>query len=259
MLYFYTRMPVAVQTMPTQLPVWIDPCPIIEVVSEIRFETAVPAEAIAGMVFASVRDDFPRMATLPAAAIPAETRRHDPHLAYQAHYRLEGDSGVVLVGPNAVAIGISDRPYPGWPVARRQFEAVFERVAAANFISKVMRFGLRYVNFFEGNVLPQLTLSFNIDAEPITGVGTSFTSIFQERGCQLLLQVHSGVTLVTNPAKSGSVIDIDAFNDKLPQSGSVTESFASFLEIAHSAEKGMFFRLLAPELLQSLNPSYGTI
>src|SRR6266550_7461273 len=117
-------MPTLQTTAPAELPVWIDPCPIAEVVAEIRFQTRLPAQAVAGVVYAAIREQFPRMLTLPAASIPFEARALDPNLKYQPEYRVEGDRGVVLVGPQHVVIGPRSVPYPGWSALHQEFDAI---------------------------------------------------------------------------------------------------------------------------------------
>jgi uncharacterized protein (TIGR04255 family) len=243
-----------------KLPISINPCPIVEVVAEVRFQTSLPPQAVPGVVYESVRTHFPKMVTLPAASIPEEMGKIDPNLLYQAHYRLEGgDRGIILVGPHNVALGPKSVPYPGWPNVGNDVKTAFEPIAAAGFITRIERFGLRYINFFEGNVLPKLALSFIIAGTPAIALGTTFRTIVDEEGCKVLLQIANGVALINAPEKMGSIVDVDCFAELPSNSGDLNRSFSVFIENAHAAEKRLFYRLLKPDFLQSLNPTYDTI
>ncbi len=250
------EMPTLQAATTTELPIWIDPCPILEVVAEIRFQTQLPPQAVAGVVYSAMRDEFPRMVTLPAASIPFEARAVDPNLKYQPEHRLEGNRGVVLVGPQHVTIGPRSVPYPGWPALLREFETIVALLTPRDLLQTADRFGLRYVNFFRENILPRLTLSLTIAERPITELGTFFRTIMTDRPCKLLLQVGSGMALTTNPAEIGSTIDIDSYVESPQLTRDLGPTFSAFLAEAHAAEKRLFFSLLSPELLRSLNPRY---
>ncbi|PYK52040.1 MAG: hypothetical protein DME20_00065 [Verrucomicrobia bacterium] len=249
-------MPTLQTAATTELPVWIDPCPIVEVVTEIRFQTQVPPQAVAGVVYSAMRDEFPRMVTLPAGLIPFESRAADPNLKYQPENRLEGDRGVVLVSPQHVMFGPRSVPYPGWPALLQEFNAIVALLTPTDLVQTVDRFGLRYVNFFGENILPRLTLSLAIAERPITELGTFLRTIMADRACKLVLQVGSGMALTTKPTEIGSTIDIDAYVESPQLTQGLAPAFSAFLAEAHAAEKRLFFSLLTPELLRSLNPRY---
>jgi uncharacterized protein (TIGR04255 family) len=249
------EMPTLQTPATTELPALIDPCPIIEVVAEIRFQTQVPPQAVAGVVYSAMRDEFPRMVTLPAASIPFEVRTVDPNLKYQAENRLEGDRGSVLVGPQHVTFGLRSVPYPGWPALLQELNAIVA-LTPTDLVQTADRFGLRYVNFFGENILPRLTLSLAIAERPITELGTFLRTIVTDRACKLLLQVGSGMALTTKPTEIGSTIDIDAYVESPQLTQGLASAFSAFLVEAHAAEKRLFFSLLSPELLRSLNPRY---
>ena len=244
---------------PEKLPISIDPCPIVEVVAEVRFQTSLPTQAIPGVVYGAISQHFPNMVTLPAAALPEEVGKLNPSLFYQAHYRLEGDRGVVLVGPRHVGLALKSVPYPGWPSLGNGLKNTLAPIVTANFITKIERLGLRYINFFEGNVLPRLALSFIIAGAPVTALGTTFRAILDEGECKVLLQIANGMALVNVPEKIGSIIDLDCFAELPSITGDLNRSFSVFIENAHTAEKRLFYRLLKPDFLQSLNPTYDTI
>jgi uncharacterized protein (TIGR04255 family) len=148
-----------------KLPVSISPCPIVEAVAEVRFETSVPEDAIFGLVYQTLKTDFPKVETLPVASLPAELRKSDPNLALQPLHRLDGKDLTVLVGSQAVSVGVHGG-YPGWATVSERLNTTFTRIASTGLIVRTHRFGLRYINFFQGDIFPNLALSIAINNEP---------------------------------------------------------------------------------------------
>lgn len=238
-----------------KLPLTISPCPIAETVVELRFETDTPEEAVFGTVYHALKKDFPKSSPLPMAAVPPEVRRADPNLIHQPLHRLIGDNLTILIGPQAVTVGTVGE-YPGWAAAAERFRDTFMRIANTGLIGRPLRFGLRYINFFSGDVLPNLTLSIAIDGHQINGSGTHLKTMIQAEGCQILLQIGKDLMLVGEENKTGSVIDIDTFVTAPEAEGRLDNALSEFMETAHLAEKKLFFNLLKPEFLETLNPAY---
>jgi uncharacterized protein (TIGR04255 family) len=238
-----------------KLPVSIDPCPISETVAEVRFETPVPEDAVFGLVYQALKADFPKSTTLPAASLLPEVRKSDPNLAIQPLHRLDGEHLTVMVGSQAVTVGIR-KGYPGWTVVSKRFRETFARLANTELIGKPLRFGLRYINFFQGDIFPKLTLSIAINNDPINGAATQLRTVLQAHGCGLLLQVSKDVMLVGEQKRVGSVIDIDSFVTEPDAAQGFEDALAEFLEKAHLAEKELFFGLLKEDFLATLNPTY---
>ena len=64
-----------------KLPKEISPCPIIDTVIEIRFESTMPKEAkeaIFGIIFNEFNDRYPSLEKLPILQIPEAIREADP-------------------------------------------------------------------------------------------------------------------------------------------------------------------------------------
>lgn len=68
-------------------PTKITPDPIIDAVVEFRFESEIPPDAILGMLFSVVRNEFSNFKKLPIAKIPEEIRRNDPQLKFAPFYQ----------------------------------------------------------------------------------------------------------------------------------------------------------------------------
>lgn len=237
------------------LPISIEPCPIVETVLDVRFESLVPEDAVFGVVYQALRPDFPDASALPMASLPPEMRRSDPTLALQPLHKLEGESLTVLIGSQGITVGIRGA-YPGWTTVFERFKATLAQVASTGIVGRPLRFGLRYINFFPEDIFPNLTLSVAIDGLPVKGEGTFFKTVFPGEKCRLLLQVGKDLALLAGQGKAGSVVDIDSFVAEPDTSADFNASITTFLQDAHLAEKQLFFSLLKPDFLVSLNPKY---
>ena len=75
------------------IPKKITPCPIIESILEIRFNTKIPSEAIFGMVYSRIQGRFfPNMEKLPILQIPDQLRSNDPNLMFRPTHKLYKDN-----------------------------------------------------------------------------------------------------------------------------------------------------------------------
>ena len=66
-----------------KLPISIDPCPIIEAIFEIRFESSFPGDAIFGIIYNCFKDEYQTVEQLPILQLPAAVRTQDPALQDQ--------------------------------------------------------------------------------------------------------------------------------------------------------------------------------
>lgn len=234
-------------------PSSIAPCPIREAVAEVRFESNVPADAVFGIVYQTLKKDYPKVEELPIAALPSQMRNADKDLWFQPHYRLISSTSTVLVGPKTIAVGMHGE-YPGWVSLSATMKNVLREFNTAAIVKQPVRFGLRYISFFPFDIYPKLQLKISVNEESWDGEETFFKTVLARGGCKSLLQVGKGLALVGKPGETGSVIDIDTFTTET--GGEFLSVLDKFLESAHQSQKELFFTLLKQEFLQSLNPVY---
>jgi uncharacterized protein (TIGR04255 family) len=239
-----------------RLPIRISPCPIVEAIAEIRFEPTVPPDAVFGQLYSTLRGKFGNLKQLPGKTIPEEMRQANPLFRYQAHYHLEGEGIAVLIGPEVFAVGMLGSSYPGWSALSNAFRDTFALLLDTKVVKTVHRLGLRYTNFFDRDILHELTLSFTIDDEKISGESTFFKTVLPREECKLLLQVGKDVALPTKPGILGTFIDIDAYQEFPVMGLNFNASISKFLSTAHTHEKALFFNLLRKDFLDTLNPVY---
>jgi uncharacterized protein (TIGR04255 family) len=233
------------------LPKVIDPCPIVEAVSEIRFTANVPDDAVYGALYGVLSTEFPKAETLPILQLPEALRVAEPNLKFQPHYTLSGEQYNVRLGPHVFSLAIN-APYQGWDSFRLTFFSVLERIRNSGIVTAVHRLGLRYINVFPGDVLDRLKLQIALNGAPLHGRNTFVRSTLQDADIHLLIQCGND-TNIKSGGKSleGTIVDIDASKDS-PEFGELDK----LLDSEHLAEKTLFFRLLKEDFLATLNPQY---
>jgi uncharacterized protein (TIGR04255 family) len=235
-----------------KLPRTISPCPIKEAVAEIRFQSKVPDEAVFGIAYQALAPEFQNPEAFPVTILPTEIRNQQ-NLQFQAHYKLSSATRTALIGPKMIAVGLLGE-YPGWPKLSADFKTILLKFHKAGIVAETFRFGLRYINFFEFDIYPKLLLKVTKNGTSLDGTETFIKTVLTKDNYSTQLQIGQGMALVAKPEAAGSVIDIDVSTTKV--SGSFTDDLEVFLDKAHEIEGRMFFDLLKPEFLQTLNPIY---
>jgi uncharacterized protein (TIGR04255 family) len=245
---------VFIQKENLSIPREITPCPIIEATCELRFEPTVPADAVYGSAFIELSKIAGKGLRLPILDLPPELRETDPNLRFQPHYRFTADGYYVGLGPRAISVQLNGR-YPGWGRFSRMVKSPIEALSASGVISSVGRIGLRYISFIEGDVFAKTDVEVRINDRSVSARETSVSMVIEHR-FQHLIRIRKDVTVRASfdkQARYGSVVDIDTFTVN-PKAG--MKSFDDFLHEAHIDEKLIFFGMLKPDFLRTLNPKY---
>lgn len=242
-----------------QLPKKITPCPIEEVIVEIRFESSFQAEAIFGVVYGALSNSYPNLESLPILQIPEFIRAQDRNLIFQPHHRLRRDNYSLQIGPKVVSV-VLGKEYSGWDAYKSEIHAVFDKINELNFINKISRVGIRYIDFFEGDIFKNLNLQLSIYGENAITEQTFVRTLLKRGDFDCLLQVGNNMTIDTTsaPTRVGSIIDIDMSNTEVSvqTSNQFFREVYALLEQGHDIQKDLFFNLLKPEFLATLNPVY---
>jgi len=239
-----------------KLPKKITPCPIIESIIEIRFDSAIPPDAIFGVVYNSFNKVFPnKPENLPILQIPAQIRNNDPNLLYKPHYRLSNDTFLFLVGPKSISL-INKGEYVGWSIFSPKIVECFQKIKEIQIIKNTKRFGLRYINFFEKlNIYNEMNLKLSLNEDSLTGNKTVIRTSLPKGEFTSRLQISNDSKIEHNDTKKhGSIIDIDLYLEE--DGSSIIDRFDSILEDAHNREKEIFFSFFKEEFLKKFNPEY---
>jgi len=247
--------------MSARRPVLINPCPIIDATAELRFESSLPAVVALGLGYKALVESFPVVTPLQPIPLPDELRKANPALFYQAQYRFESEYFVALLGPNMFAVGVNGA-YTGWPVISKSLAAAFERIKGADIIGLPQRFGLKYTNFFPGNVLPMLNVELDIAGAEITGEETLLRATIPSPPFKIQIQLATDAKIIASklPIDStipGTLLTVGSFIEQPSHHENFLRDLPEYLELAHTKEKEVFFELLKDEFLDTLNPEFG--
>ncbi len=242
--------------IPDRLPIKIDPCPIVEAILELRFVTSESWRTLPGLLFARIRERYPEQKDLPLARVDEEIRRLDPAFTYQPLIQFFGSDFLIQFGPRVVGLATKPNAYPGWAAVEEEIVWLLDILRGLEFIREGERLGVRYINFFAFDVFDKLLLEISAAGKRLGKGELSIATVLRHSPFTARLQAANSAILGTgNDAKIGSVVDLDVWLGSLDFE-IFQNSLARFQE-AHEFEKQIFFGLLTPEFLHTLNPVYG--
>jgi uncharacterized protein (TIGR04255 family) len=240
--------------IPDRLPIKIDPCPIAEAILEIRFVTSESWPTLPGLLFGRIRERYPEQKGLPLAELPEEIRRHQPAFAYQPLIQFLGRDFLIQFGPRVVSLVTKSKEYPGWAALEKEMTWLVSELQQTGFVSEGERLGVRYINFFTFDIFEKLVLEVSTSKKRLAGELSVTSVLTRPPLTSRLLVANSAILGTGDSARLGSVLDVDVWLGSLDfdlfQNG-----LAKFGE-AHHFEKQIFFGLLKPDFLATLNPVY---
>lgn len=235
-----------------QLPSKIAPCPIVDALLEVRFTTQIPPNAVYGVVYNALKDNYPATSDLPILQIPEPIRKVDANFRFKPLYKAHNDRYVLQIGPDVITIS-SYPEYVGWSTYSQEIIRVLGVIRDLGLVKSVLRVGYHVVNFFDEDVYPKTKLSISIGGNEIEYTNTVFKTTDDDPAANFrtVMQVSNEANYNKKP---GSIIDIDSFTmSGFPAFGDVTEALINSL---HIAEKRAFYTLLSDEYVRTLSPEY---
>lgn len=235
-----------------KLPLTINPCPIIEAIFEIRFDSSLPGDAIFGVVYNQFKDEFQDVEQLPVLQLPAAIRAQDPNLKFTPHYKIKKDNFIIQIGPNVFSL-TNLKEYCGWEIFSKKISETYRKLTDLGLIREQSRTALRYINILPNiNIFAYSNLEIQLNGEKLGEKQINFTAeIPHSHGASNLKLINFAEALFNNKAIKGSVIDIDT-QVNIEQ----FKTFMEAIECAHLAEKELFFNLLEKDFLSTLNPTF---
>jgi len=235
-----------------ELPCSISPCPIIEAIFEVRFESSLPDDAIFGIVYNQFKDEFQQVEQLPVLQLPAAIRNQDTNLKFTPYYKIKKDNFIIQIGPRVFSLA-NLKDYCGWDKFSKKIHDTYNKLSELKLIDKHYRIALRYINVFPDiNIFKKSNLKILLNDGQLNDNKINFSSEFPyEYGSSDLKLINHAEVAIENQVIKGSIIDIDT-NVEIDKFG----NFQDAMECAHHTEKTLFFNLLENEFLSSLNPVY---
>ena len=238
------------------LPSRIEKCPLIDALIEFRFEAAIAKSAVFGVIYNLIRNDYRgNVINLPILQIPEQIREVDPNLKFKPLYRIEGDKFIIQIGYDVLSIS-SKMPYVGWPEFSQHSLSLINKIIQEGIIKRVSRLGHRYINFFRGDITNSLTMSFSM-TEKYVSENLLIRTDVRDGNFMNTLQFANNANYRPNPNTSeivGSLIDI--YTSREYSDNFFIENREQEINMAHECEKKLFFSLLKPTFLETLNPTF---
>jgi len=242
--------------MNTKLPIKISPCPILEAIVELRFDSEFEAGAVFGVIYQKVKDEYSHIDKLPILQLPENMRLSDLNLLHLPWYKLTKDNISLNIGPKIFSVSCA-KEYIGWEQFALIVKEGFNIVLETGIVKNLTRLGMRYINFFEANIFDNTIVQISKNGESFPSIEKLLkVKVPYDQGCSTLLITNNAqiIDKETKEPKTGSIIDIDVVFEKGLEM--FQGNMHDILEETHKEEKKRFFDLLKPEYLTTLNPEY---
>lgn len=231
------------------LPKKITPERLRDTVIELRHDSDIPFEYLLGLVYDALKDILAPVNNLgsneltfnPFSSIIINSRKD---LFQNEVIRLQVLEGRLVFNSNGV--------YQGWDKFLEHIQKTLEQLASKALIKNFNRIGLRYISEFSGlQIFDHLIWKFEYTWGQSAHRNTSFRTEW----------IDNNDTIIVNLAHSAlperemfSIMDVDV-SCQLREPGSLEDTVKT-IEHLHLKEKEVFFGLMHPEFIASLNPSY---
>lgn len=243
------------------LPPRLKKQPLLESVLEVRFKSSDKpvADLLPGIVFSRLSNEYKRLELLPPASIPKQFRNQDPNLQNLATHRISGDDAVVFFGDGVLGLA-KPHPYQGWKDFRGRIQRFVDVVRESGVINEIDRFSMKSVNVIpsgQNQQLGKLTLDVKIAGKPVSDTGFSLRTEINDASYQRIVEVMPNVVAQTGAGAqyTGLRLTIDCIR-LCPASKKGWEDLSNGLDAIHDDQKRLFFELLTPDTLASLEPEY---
>jgi len=238
--------------MRPQLPKSISPNPLINTTVEVRFVSTIEQDKVLNFYLNLLYDKLPEVHDRRLPQLSGHIS--DPRMKYAANYIFQDKEFSVSADYNVIAFAnVGD--YKLWGNYFPFIKKILLALSDTGVVQKIERIGLRYASFlpYKGEDLPIIDLDINLDKNGYDRRNDFFRSEFFNDKFTLILQLKR--YLKDNENNDGVLIDIDAVrSDNIPQS--FNDDFFGIIDNLHLEEKKLFFDLLHPNYLATLNPTY---
>ncbi len=235
----------------------ISPSPILEAITEVRFNGNLPGEAIFGKLYAALSEDFNTTEQLPILEVPTELRDR-PQFQYAPHYRLKSDKFLINIGPRIISINqlCNDTEYSSWNDYSQKVKQVLEEVKNNHLIDETSRVAVRYINFFDKPIPEVLNLKISLfKREDIdyNDISLSFTrKLGDNKDIKVEIKTGANVNSSTRFQKEGLIVAFEAYKNQAVQ----IDSVYALVDDLHKDVKDAFTTALNDKFLESLKPQY---
>lgn len=244
----------------SEYPTQLKNPPIIESIVEIKFDSLLPDEVVFGVFYSLIKDKYDQIEELHTAKIPKEIKDTEPTLKFAPHYVLRSvDKPLLLmIGPKVITFKYqkyqkSTITYPGWnDYIYNEIIETLSRITDSGNITRILRVGLRAVDFMEEDIFKNLKISIGMEGRELSDLQKSFRFNIKEKSYENTVAIsNSSVLIIDGKPNNGSTIDIDTSKENI-----ITEDIQNHLTTVikdgHIVNKELFFSLLTEEYIKEL-------
>jgi uncharacterized protein (TIGR04255 family) len=157
-------------------------------------------------------------------------------------------------------LGVSKTKYHGWSELKDSAKIVLEVAQQTKLIGAVERYSLKAVNILSvegGSALEKLNGKFEIAGRNATDRGFRFRTEFVSNELTTIAEIATNASVtVDGQLKSGMLITLDTLRAEGAEQ--IWNDTDACLERVHIELKSLFFDLLTPATIQSLEPTWGS-
>ncbi len=188
--------------------------------------------------------------------IPREIRDRDPNLRFVPTTHYSDGKFILGVGDHVLNLSSPVSAYPGWEDFGSEISHMLTLLNNERIISEVERIGLRYINFFPGaNMWAHIRAKVSLDDNPMPSddlfLRTKTVDGLLECNTQI---AHPAYAKTGQTVQAGSTIDLDASTQEVHDTS--PQAMVVLTDQLHALEKRVFFGLLSPDFLATVNPVY---
>lgn len=241
-----------------QLPVKITPDRIRDSIVQIFFKSSVPSEALVGIFYQSLVNSGWKYANRPNEIVPSKGLVLEFATNTQ-HFFLKDEVRFQLHNNHSIAFNCNNN-YIGWERYSIYIKEVLNDIFESGTVLSFVRIGIRYISEFPDiDILEKL--KFKISFPQYENISnSSYRLAFDEGSIFKTVNIASKLPATTSFINQDkridfiSMLDIDIVKKTLSASGPA--EVWNEIDDLHLAEKELFFSLLDPDFLLSLNPEY---
>lgn len=234
---------------------------IIDCLFEIRYENPQPIVAlIPGILHAKLAGP---VMIHPQPPIPEEFLKNDPNMQVVPSFVLEWNEFVI--SGNFCFIAVAKKtPYGEWASFKAGIAEIHNELLKDDLISKITRYSIKYVDFFDECEIPPLDLlNVNINMSTTQLKSEIFTlhAEIPDDDYLNIIKIVSSATLNQFPGQTtrkGLVLETDTLR-LLPQ-GITPREFMSnhseWLDAIHTINKAKVFEIISDTALERMEPVY---
>jgi len=227
--------------------------PLIEVVFELRAETAASVTVLPGKMAMALEGDYPVVQEtevakfLAIAALPLDA-------GFAASHQFRASDGGTMVQLGPMGLTVNALAYAGFAGFRAAVAQVIRRYFEHASVGNVRRLGLRYINRLpaaEKPALSGLTASLNwpeIEGATAKSIAVRGVFTFSKPSGQLAVAIAAPAQF-SAPHQAGRLLDLDFSFE--PSAAMTAQDILSWVDTAHARIYEAFRDMVEPSVFQS--------